>query len=257
MPTASDPLLHRDKLRAGAAAVALQLALGYAILTGLGLGVELARRPERPLSIFTLPPPAAPREEPPPPPEPADRPREEEGRAAPPNLRATPKPIVAPVPIVQPPPPPVLAAPVASTGDAPAAGAAEVRGPGTGAGGIGDGLGSGGRGDGTGGGGTGTGTPSRHIAGRIRDRDYPDAARRTGAQGSVIVDIHIDARGRVARCGVYRSSGSPELDEGTCRLIAKRFRYEPARNALGQPIADHRRWKQDWWRDLSYTAQAR
>lgn len=255
MRTMLNHLPDRNKLRAGAAAVALQLALGYAILTGLG--VELNRRSDESLRVFTVPSPTAPHEEPPPPPKPADRPREEEGRAAPPNLRAMLKPIVAPMPIVQPPPPPILAAPVASTGDAPSAGAADVRGPGTGAGGIGDGLGSGGRGDGMGGGGTGTGTPSRHIAGRIRDRDYPDAARRTGAQGSVIVDIHIDPRGRVARCGVYRSSGSPELDEGTCRLIAKRFRYEPARNALGQPITDHRRWKQDWWRDLSYTASDR
>lgn len=235
---------RRDRIPAGLAAVGLNLLIGYALVRGLG--VDLTRRAEETLAVFDVPIPAPPRRPEPAPP--ASRAVEREGRAAPANLRATPTAVVAPVPVVQPPPPPVPAAPVAAEGDAPSAGATELPGPGPGAGGAGDGSGAGGGGDGTGGG-LGRGTPSRQIAGRIRDRDYPAAARRTGAQGSVIVHLHIDPRGRVARCEVARSSGHPELDGGTCRLIGARFRYEPARDAAGRPIADLRAWKQDWWID--------
>jgi protein TonB len=37
---------------------------------------------------------------------------------------------------------------------------------------------------------------------------------------------------------VTRSSGSRELDSVTCRLIMQRFRYRPARDAEGRPIAE-------------------
>ncbi|HYD38320.1 MAG TPA: energy transducer TonB, partial [Allosphingosinicella sp.] len=44
--------------------------------------------------------------------------------------------------------------------------------------------------------------------------------------------------GRVSDCKVTRSSGSPALDSVTCRLIVARFRYRPARDAEGRPIAE-------------------
>ena len=44
--------------------------------------------------------------------------------------------------------------------------------------------------------------------------------------------------GRVSGCTVTRSSGYALLDTTTCRLIEKRFRYHPARDAQGQPVAE-------------------
>lgn len=226
----------------------LGLVAGLHLLAAWGLlhapDARPSAQPDRALRVFD----AAPPEPPPPPPTPerSRRSPEREGEAAPPALRASPKPIVAPPPVAPTPPPPLLAAPVAGQGDQPAAGAAPTPGPGTGAGGAGNGLGAGGAGDGTGGGG-GLAGRSRHVKGRIRHSDYPDAARRARRGGTVLARIGIDPRGRVADCTVTGSSGDPELDATTCRLIAARFRYEPARDAAGRPAPDVRHWRQVWW----------
>ena len=53
--------------------------------------------------------------------------------------------------------------------------------------------------------------------------------------------------GRARDCAVLRSSGDATLDATTCRLIADRFRYAPATDAGGRPVAEVRGWRQDWW----------
>jgi protein TonB len=125
----------------------------------------------------------------------------------------------------------------ASSGNAP------IAGPGTGAGGTGNGTGSGGRGNGAGGGG---GTVLRLIEGDITGRDYPRAAARAGAQGTVGLRFTVGVNGRVTDCQVTRSSGNADLDETTCRLIKKRFRYAPSRDASGRPYADVVTGEQEW-----------
>jgi protein TonB len=35
-----------------------------------------------------------------------------------------------------------------------------------------------------------------------------------------------------------RSTASPELDATTCRLIERRFRYEPALDGAGRPVPE-------------------
>ncbi len=160
------------------------------------------------------------------------------GRAAPPNRTARPVPVVTPppvVPILVLPPPVITAAPVAGTGSEANAGAAPRIGPGTGAGGQGDGLGSGASGDGIGGGG---GRWAEWKSGRIHDRDYPAAAFQSGIQGSLRTRYTIDTRGRVSRCEILETSGSPLLDATTCRLVMQRYRYRPARDAEGRATTD-------------------
>jgi periplasmic protein TonB len=44
--------------------------------------------------------------------------------------------------------------------------------------------------------------------------------------------------GRVVRCIVVRSSGVPELDAITPRLIEQRFVYRPATDRSGKPVQD-------------------
>ncbi|WP_448662302.1 energy transducer TonB [Sphingomonas sp. CJ20] len=208
-------------------------ALGWALLWGLGV----ARAPVRDaptLVTFDVPPRpvAAVRVEP----ERARAAPRAAGRAAPPNLRATPAEIVAPVP-VRPPlePPPLVTAPVAGPGAAPRAGAAEMAGPGTGAGGMGDGRGSGQGGAGDGGGG-GDETPPRRIRGGLRDSDYPEAAAEAGVGGVVGVRYLVGIDGRVPECVVTRTSGNAALDAATCRLIRERLRFRPSRDSAGRAV---------------------
>lgn len=247
MPLARDrfagPADRRARLVSATAVALLHLGVAYLLL--LGLSVDLPRRTDRALALFDLTAPVPPEDPAPPPPPP--RAADPQGRAAPPNLRAAPKPIAAPPSPVPLPPPPVLAAPVAGLGDQAAAGAAAAPGPVAGAGGAGEGLGGGGLGDGAGG--TDVARPARRLSGELRNADYPRAAVRARAQGDVVAHLSIDPDGLVAECRVARSSGSADLDATTCRLIRERFRYRPALDAEGRPVADQLGWRQSWWLD--------
>ncbi len=165
-----------------------------------------------------------------------------EGAAAPANKRAQPSPVIAaPTPLPLTVPAPL----VTSDGADSSAGAAALPGPGTGAGGVGSGLGAGRGGDGSGGGGGG-GSP-RWRSGAIRNSDYPDAASRANAGGTVEVRLAIAVDGRVTACSVMRSSGRSDLDSATCRLVQRRFRFHPARNSAGEAVAGSYGWRQRWW----------
>lgn len=220
---------NTDRVRAGIAAVIVQAALGYALITGL-----VVRFPETvpdALKLFAVIPPP-----PPPAKEPVTPPRETvarpQGAASLPNLRATATPIVVPPPVVLiPVPPQVIVSEKANTGAAPISGASTIVGPGTGSGGQGDGSGSGGAGNGD-----GSGAPLRQIAGEITGNDYPRRAYEAGIGGTLFVRYIVGVRGRVTDCTVTRSSGNAELDAATCRLITERFRFKPRRNAAGKPV---------------------
>lgn len=226
----------RERAGAAAGAVLVQLVLGWVLIVGLAGGLRGAR--DTALATFDVPP------DPPPPmrvtPEPA-RAHRAEGEAAPPNLRATPSDVVAPVPATVM-PATLPAAPIAGAGTAPAAGASTLPGPGTGAGGAGNGTGSGGAGEGDGDG----GTELRWKSGRIKDSDYPREALRAGISGTVHLRFTVGVKGRVTDCAVTQSSGSALLDATTCRLIIARFRYEPSRDAQGRPVPDVVTGEHEW-----------
>ena len=224
--------LTRDRLRAAFLASALTAGIGYALI--IGLGVDFERAPERALQLFEVRPPPPVREFVTPP---LVRNTAPEGRAAPPNLHARPKEIVAPPPIVPPPaPPPILAAPIADIGPAQSSGATDRPGPGTGAGGVGNGRGAGGSGDGTGGG--RVARRFRHLSGEVTDDDQPEWMREAGMRGLVVFNFGIDADGRVTACTVTESSGHPALDDLTCRLFRQRLRFRPSLDASGRPVPD-------------------
>lgn len=219
------------RVKAATGAVAVQVLLGYALLTGLA--VSMPTRLREALTLIAIAPPP-----PPPPPIERARPRPSprpEGAASPPNLRSRATEVVAPRPIPPITPTPIVAAAKPGTGSDPSAGNADIPGPGTGSGGQGEGTGSGGAGSGGGGGG---GTDLVWLRGRIRDTDYPRAAIEAGASGTVYLRFVVGADGRVTRCTVTRSSGNAALDQTTCRLIMERFRYRPSRDAQGRPYPD-------------------
>lgn len=90
------------------------------------------------------------------------------------------------------------------------------------------------------------GSPPLRTGGQIRNSDYPPKARGSGQQGRVETVITVDRKGRPSACEVLRSSGSIELDQATCRLIMRRFRYNPARDRAGNAIEGSATYDQQW-----------
>jgi len=212
----------RERAIALAAVVVVQLAFGWALLRGFHVDISRSRDVVQRLIDVTLAKP------PPPPVEPLRRPTRQPQsapRAAPDKLGGSPgpqpahaPPSVTPVVAVKP-----NAAPSGGgTGTGPALGA----GAGGGRGGNGYGAGSGG------------GTDIELISGDITPRDYPRHLANAGIGGTVRMRFRVGVNGRATGCTVTRSSGVPELDALTCRLIEQRFVYRPATDRYGRPVAD-------------------
>jgi protein TonB len=175
-----------------------------------------------------------------PPDDPPDIP--DEGMAGNPGEEAVPDPVSAPTPRVTPSPDRDLPQ-ASSTGDAATSGAT-ASGDGTGASGEGSGTGSGDEGSGQG---SSMATGPVKIAGTINSaRDYPvpDGGREVRFGRSVKIAILVGRDGMPRRCRVFGSSGLPDTDARTCELAMSRFRFEPARNARGQPIEAEFGWEQ-------------
>lgn len=226
----------RDRLVSILGVALVHLLIGYALI--VGLRISAGRPVAESITLVDLidPPPPAPAVQPREPPRRVTR-NKPGGGSAPPDLRARATEIVAPEPVILlPVPPPVAVADKAGPGAAVSSGDSSVAGPGTGSGGLGRGRGGGsGDGEGLGDGGGGL-TPPRWVRGRIRDSDYPAGAGEAGISGRVEVRYRVGTDGRVTQCGIARSSGNPELDAVTCRLIEQRFRYEPSRDGAGRPV---------------------
>ncbi|WP_235425428.1 energy transducer TonB [Croceibacterium mercuriale] len=214
-----------------------------------GRAVEQA---EKLVAVFE---PVAPPPVPPPPParpvpEPAVAPvsQPNAGASAPPAPRATPRPVMVPTPPVAlsrltlPDPPVSADGPETRSG-------AVATGDGTGAGGTGSGTGSGSAGQGQGGGGGAVTRPEK-IAGNINDaRDYPipPGGREVRRGHYVVVHMIVGVDGRARQCRVVEASPDPAADRRTCQLAEDRFRFRPARNAAGEPVAAAFGWRQDWF----------
>lgn len=225
-------LSYRER---GASAVAALLVVLAAVFF-LTLGLRAALQPRKPdvLVSVDIAPPAAPSERPRPmAPVPAARQAAPKGDPAPAGLRDQAVPVVVPPPaIVLLPPLPVVTATEAGGGAGTSTGAAARPGPGQGAGGRGDGLGGGG----DGGQGDGVVTPARHVRGRLKFSDIPESILGAGETASVGVRYTVETSGRVTGCRIAATSGIGALDTLVCRLIERRFRFRPARDAEGKPV---------------------
>lgn len=222
----------RERAYALAAVVAVQAALGFALLTGLRVPVTRPADVVQKLIDIALPKPPPP---PVPPPATEHKPAHRSSSAP----KAEPKPLggspgsqpahappsVTPVVAVQP--------TVAPSGGGAGTGPALGSGAGGGAGGQGYGADEG-------------GTDLEHIAGEILPSDYPPELGRAGVGGRVSVTFTVEVNGRVTGCHVTRSSRVPELDALTCRIIEQRFRFRPSMDRYGRPYADEVDWDHDW-----------
>jgi len=217
------------KIGAAIGAAVVQVGLGALLLSGFTVTIPHVVTQDLKLFGVTTPPPA-----PPPPPEPRPKPSiHKAGAAAPKNVRSKATEVVAPPPkIPMPVPPPIVAAPTPAAGNQASSGASDKPGPGTGAGGTGNGTGSGGKGNGDGGG----GSEAYQKSGRIRGSDYPKSALKARVGGTVWVSFTVEVNGQATGCTIRKTSGNPDIDATTCRLIQERYRYEPARDANGKKV---------------------
>jgi len=214
----------RERAIALVAVAAVQLALGSALLEGLRVRVTQSPQVVERLIEVALP------RTPPVPPQPQAEPKPEQDVSSAPkaeqkSLGGSPgpqpahaPPSIAPVVAIN----PTLAPSGGGSGTGPALG--------SGAGG-----GSGGTGYAASGGG---GTDIEQIAGDITPRDYPRRLAKAGIGGTVGMRFTVEVNGRVKGCVVIHSSGVPELDALTCRLVEQRFIYRPATDRYGRPVPD-------------------
>lgn len=195
---------------------------------------------EKATSLVTVTITTPPEPSPAPSPEPSQR---DEGAAGDEGKTATPREVSAPPARI---PRPTPAPRASSTGTANQSGAAQ-QGEGTGAGGNGNGTGSGRFGNGQGGIAV---TKPVKIAGDINDaRDYPTppGGREVRRGQEVIVYMTVGVDGRARNCRVVTRSPDAEADRITCRLAEERFRFRPAQDADGNPVAAEYGWRQRWF----------
>nr|WP_260170381.1 energy transducer TonB [Roseococcus suduntuyensis] len=176
------------------------------------------------------------------PPPPADSPAEIAAPAPPPPPPAAlaeapppqtePEPEPAPTPVAQAPAPRPAPRPVPRRAAAPSAAPptpTQVSGPATGAPAA-TSLGAP----------AGPSAPPRPDAGfRNAGPAYPEMARQRGQQGAVVLDLRVDAEGRVVGAEVAQSSGHPMLDAAARRAVLN-WRFRPALDG-GRPVEAHLR----------------
>lgn len=176
---------------------------------------------------------------------PEAEPKPDQGAQGDPGREAIAKPNSAPEPPIRvrkDPPAPKAA----STGTASRSGGAQS-GDGTGAAGQGLGTGSGNAGRGQGGIAV---TKPVHISGGIdnaRDYPVPEGGRDARKGTQVIVKVTVGVDGRASNCSVFRSSPDPQADRLTCDLVVERLRFDPAKNANGDPVPAPFYWRQRWF----------
>lgn len=214
MAYADQPSMSSRKIVSIGLVALLHALLGYAFITGLAMNVikEVAQDLKT-FDVVEEPPP--PEEEPPPPP--PDQP----------PVEVPPPPMVAPPPLVRTPtivPPQISTvtqiptitnvtptaptlAPQAPAAPARASAASKFR--------------------------------ARGNAGTwVTVDDYPPRALREERVGVTRIAVDVTPEGRAANCRVTSSSGSPDLDEATCRNYVRRARYTPSKDAAGNNIPD-------------------
>lgn len=197
----------------------LHVLLGYALVSGLA--VKAVKVITGPLETVNIEEPAPPPEEaPPPPPKLEDIPP----YVPPPDVvvesAAPPPPTIAVQSTISTPEPPRVAPPVVAPPAPPAV-------PGTRA------------------------VPNARNR-EVSEDDYPPASVRASEEGTVSIRVVVGTDGRVKNCEVTKSSGFSRLDERSCQIATRRWRFKPA-TENGQPVesnfATNYRWRlQDFQR---------
>lgn len=171
-------------------------------------------------------------------------PEPDEGASGEAGKEATAREVAAPE---NPVPRPSVAPRAASTGDANASGATDS-GTGTGAAGEGEGTGSGNAGQGSGGGIASGPTVRSGSIDSARDFPIPQGGRQVRDGTSVTVVFTVGTDGRAFNCSVRNPGPDPATNALVCPLVIERIRFNPARDADGNPVPARYGWRQDFFR---------
>lgn len=79
-------------------------------------------------------------------------------------------------------------------------------------------------------------TPAGNPGEWVTTDDYPITALDAMREGIASFHLTVDSMGRVSGCTISSSSGSPDLDAATCRLVSQRARFLPATDPKGVAI---------------------
>jgi TonB family protein len=86
--------------------------------------------------------------------------------------------------------------------------------------------------------------------------DYPPSALREGREGVTEYGVITNPQGRVVKCWIIQTSGSPDLDAATCRRATRHMQVTPPLDAEGHPSSASWRSKMEWKIDGSQSKQA-
>jgi TonB family protein len=81
-------------------------------------------------------------------------------------------------------------------------------------------------------------TPARpiNVGTWLTSNDYPDEAMLVGQAGETNYRLTVGPDGKPTGCTVLVRSGSPSLDDRTCRIMKARGRFTPAIGLDGKPV---------------------
>lgn len=199
----ADQSMSGNKITAIVIVALIHVFVGYALVTGLAY--EAYKKAVQKVTTVDIKE-EEPKEEPPPPP-----PEKKQDVAPPPpvappvkiNVATTP-PDIQTVRIAPPPAPPVVVAgpPIVAPPAPPAPPAPK--------------------------GATSAAQPRGNPGSWATDADYPQRALREERAGTTGFRVTVGTDGRVVDCQVTSSSGSPDLDDATCKNVTRRARFKPA-----------------------------
>lgn len=78
--------------------------------------------------------------------------------------------------------------------------------------------------------------PRGDPGGWVTNDDYPQAALMSEEQGRTAFRLDVGADGRPASCAITASSGSRTLDAAACKLLMRRARFTPGKDADGRAV---------------------
>jgi protein TonB len=181
----------------------MHVVLGYALVTGLAF--EAVKKVAARVTTIDIEEEKKPEEPPPPPPEQKNVPPPPIAPPPPISINTRPPEIIT-APIAPPPAPIVLAPPPPSAPPPP-----RVQPKGA--------------------------TPKGNPGSWATPDDYPSRALREDREGVTRFQVSVGPDGKVQSCSVTGSSGHPDLDDATCKLVTRRARFNPATDGEGHPTS--------------------
>ncbi len=79
-------------------------------------------------------------------------------------------------------------------------------------------------------------SPRGSPQGWVTNDDYPPSAQRDGVEGTTSFALQVGSDGKVQSCSITKSSGSTVLDDTACRLLLRRAKFNPAKDAAGNAV---------------------